>query len=68
MEVRFVQKVGDMSRATSKCPICRRSVKRNDPEFPFCSERCRFVDLGRWLGGDYRIGRETGKGTEEKDA
>ena len=25
------------------------------PDWPFCSKRCRMVDLGRWLGGDYRI-------------
>jgi endogenous inhibitor of DNA gyrase (YacG/DUF329 family) len=25
------------------------------PQFPFCSDRCRLVDLGRWLGGAYRI-------------
>jgi hypothetical protein len=27
-----------------------------DPEYrPFCSERCKMADLGRWLTGDYRI-------------
>jgi hypothetical protein len=26
-----------------------------NPSFPFCSPRCRTVDLGRWLGGEYRI-------------
>jgi hypothetical protein len=25
------------------------------PQFPFCSDRCRLIDFGRWLGGDYRI-------------
>jgi endogenous inhibitor of DNA gyrase (YacG/DUF329 family) len=25
------------------------------PEFPFCSARCRLIDLGRWLGEAYRI-------------
>jgi endogenous inhibitor of DNA gyrase (YacG/DUF329 family) len=25
------------------------------PEWPFCSRRCQLVDLGRWLGGSYRI-------------
>ena len=57
-----------MNRATSKCPICKRSAIGDDPEFPFCSERCRFVDLGRWLGGEYQIGRQTGKHMEEKNA
>jgi endogenous inhibitor of DNA gyrase (YacG/DUF329 family) len=27
--------------------------------FPFCSERCRLVDLGNWLGGSYRIGSQS---------
>jgi endogenous inhibitor of DNA gyrase (YacG/DUF329 family) len=31
----------------------------NWPQFPFCSQRCRLIDLGRWLGGDYRITPET---------
>ncbi len=57
-----------MSREISKCPSCKQNVKRDDPEFPFCSERCRFVDLDRWLGGEYRFGRQTGKDTEEKNA
>jgi hypothetical protein len=25
------------------------------PEFPFCSEKCRLIDLGRWLGGRYGV-------------
>jgi endogenous inhibitor of DNA gyrase (YacG/DUF329 family) len=25
------------------------------PDFPFCSARCRLVDLGRWLGEDYTV-------------
>ena len=40
-----------------KCAICGKPVKaRSDnPEYPFCSERCRMIDLGNWLGGGYRI-------------
>jgi len=31
--------------------------------FPFCSDRCRLLDLGKWLGGDYRIpGERAGDG------
>lgn len=39
------------------CPICRRQVAARDanPAFPFCSDRCRLVDLGKWLGEEYRI-------------
>jgi len=37
------------------CPICKKPVKRADPEFPFCSERCRLIDLGKWASGGYVI-------------
>jgi uncharacterized protein len=37
------------------CPICRKEVKRDNPEFPFCSERCRLIDLGNWASGKYVI-------------
>jgi uncharacterized protein len=40
-----------------KCPTCGRAILPDDvPTRPFCSDRCRIVDLGRWLGGSYRIG------------
>jgi endogenous inhibitor of DNA gyrase (YacG/DUF329 family) len=38
------------------------------PQFPFCSERCRLIDLGRWLGEDYRIRPESrGEAPAEDD-
>ena len=39
------------------CPICKKAVapRSENRAFPFCSERCRLIDLGRWLGEDYRI-------------
>jgi endogenous inhibitor of DNA gyrase (YacG/DUF329 family) len=48
-----------------ECPICKRPVPAT-PEArhrPFCSERCRTVDLGGWLTGAYRISRPV----EEED-
>ena len=40
----------------SRCPTCRKDVDRSEsPAFPFCSERCRTIDLGNWLGETYRI-------------
>lgn len=42
-------------RVPASCPVCKRRVITETPESPFCSERCRLVDLGRWLEGDYRI-------------
>lgn len=38
-----------------KCPTCKKPVKNGDPEFPFCSPRCRLIDLGKWASGDYVI-------------
>jgi endogenous inhibitor of DNA gyrase (YacG/DUF329 family) len=43
-------------RVTSlRCPTCRKLVLRDDTEFPFCSERCRLIDLGKWASGAYVI-------------
>jgi uncharacterized protein len=39
-----------MSPARVKCPTCRRELDWQSALFrPFCSERCRLVDLGAWL-------------------
>ncbi len=38
-----------------KCPICRKEVAEGHPDFPFCSERCRLLDLGNWASGKYVI-------------
>ncbi|MBZ5646576.1 MAG: DNA gyrase inhibitor YacG [Acidobacteriia bacterium] len=40
-----------------RCPTCRKLVLRKDPEFPFCCERCRLIDLGKWASGAYVISR-----------
>jgi hypothetical protein len=38
-----------------KCPICKKAVRSASPDFPFCSERCRTIDLGKWASGAYVI-------------
>ncbi len=38
-----------------RCPTCRKIVLRTDPDFPFCSERCKVIDLGKWASGGYVI-------------
>jgi len=42
-----------------ECPTCRTIVTCVTPEEapyrPFCSERCKLIDLGHWLNGDYCI-------------
>ena len=41
---------------TPRCPTCKGpSIKEGNKLFPFCSERCHLVDLGRWLGEEYRV-------------
>ena len=42
-----------------RCPICKKSVKSTDPDFPFCSDRCRIIDLGKWASGAYVISSST---------
>lgn len=41
------------------CPICGQPMQGQRaeewPQFPFCSQRCRLIDLGRWLGERYRF-------------
>lgn len=50
-----------------KCPICRKEVPFGAPEMPFCSERCRLIDLGKWAEEEYRIpGEPAPEAAEEK--
>ena len=43
----------------TRCPICKKPVDEPQPGqrswYPFCSERCKLIDLGRWLDGKYQI-------------
>ena len=41
----------------SKCPICSEPTDPEREHFPFCSKRCRKIDLGRWLNENYVISR-----------
>lgn len=48
------------SPATGRCPICKRptraaSTAGDKSPYPFCSDRCRLVDLNRWLEGAYQV-------------
>ena len=38
-----------------KCPTCKKQVKAENHDFPFCSDRCRLIDLGKWASGAYVI-------------
>ncbi|MEZ4235210.1 MAG: DNA gyrase inhibitor YacG [Myxococcota bacterium] len=50
-----------MTAHTLCCPICEQPVltagadPATAPHRPFCSLRCKLVDLDRWFSGDYRI-------------
>ena len=40
-----------------RCPTCKAEIKPREENvaFPFCSPRCKAVDLGRWFTGSYRV-------------
>jgi uncharacterized protein len=44
-----------------KCPTCRRNVEWSDaqPYRPFCSDRCRLIDLGAWVSEQHKIPDES---------
>ena len=55
-----------------RCPICNKIVKVSPTDkseeakfFPFCSQRCKFIDLGAWLDAEYKI--ESISESEEAD-
>jgi len=49
-----------MSPARVKCPTCHRDLDWETAPFrPFCSERCRLIDLGAWFSGQRAIPGES---------
>ena len=53
------------SRKIVKCPICHNPSSAED--FPFCSDRCRKVDLHRWFSGHYIIPGEENEFTRDEE-
>ncbi len=49
-----------------RCPICKKPVKLGDSDFPFCSERCRILDLGAWSNEEYRVSSSASPSEEEE--
>ena len=43
------------SAKTMRCPTCGMPVQAKDEDFPFCSDGCRKIDLGKWAMGVYKI-------------
>lgn len=52
-----------------KCPTCGKKVDwKDNPHRPFCSERCKLVDLGKWVNEEYRVpGREVPNDSPEDE-
>ena len=46
------------ARETEACRTCGRPVTEGEKFHPFCSRRCRDVDLGNWFSGSYSISRD----------
>ncbi len=44
-----------MSAKPILCPICKKPVDPSSENVPFCSDRCRLIDLGKWASGDYKV-------------
>jgi endogenous inhibitor of DNA gyrase (YacG/DUF329 family) len=50
-----------------KCPICGKQIEWAESEFrPFCSEKCKLIDLGEWIDGSYSVPDE-GSGLNDDD-
>jgi endogenous inhibitor of DNA gyrase (YacG/DUF329 family) len=56
---------------TTSCPICQRAMdgrtRAEWPRWPFCSARCKTIDLGRWLSGTYRVPAEDQEGAPSEE-
>ena len=55
-----------MKRRQLSCPNCGKTVQPDNLALPFCSERCRLLDLGRWVNGSFRIPGEKVAETERE--
>ena len=50
-----------------KCPICKKAAQYDGNEYrPFCSERCKLLDLGAWVEGEYALPTEATSLSEEE--
>jgi endogenous inhibitor of DNA gyrase (YacG/DUF329 family) len=56
-----------MSEVRIVCPLCKKKTAwEGNPFRPFCSERCRVADLGKWASDEYRIAGEKKTTPDEK--
>jgi len=50
------------------CPICKTvTTWEENPHRPFCSERCKLIDLGKWAEEEYKIPGEAVSEEEDKN-
>lgn len=50
-----------------RCPVCKKMTTwEENPWKPFCSERCKLIDLGKWAAEEYRVPAEDEKKEGEK--
>lgn len=60
---------GDMEMLT--CPTCKELIGKPERDrtlvMPFCSERCKLIDLGAWVNEKYVVGHESSADIDEQD-
>jgi endogenous inhibitor of DNA gyrase (YacG/DUF329 family) len=79
INVRKNSKLADYMK--SRCPVCDKVIdeatrqdSRDVKFYPFCSDRCKLIDLGKWFDGNYRIAvqaneeEESGEGEQAPKA
>jgi endogenous inhibitor of DNA gyrase (YacG/DUF329 family) len=50
-----------------QCPVCKKTTTwEENPWRPFCSERCKLIDLGKWATEEYKVPGEGVRDEEEK--
>ena len=50
----------------ARCPQCKKPIQwQGNPHRPFCSERCKLIDLGKWMTEEHRIAGEPDDTTSE---
>ncbi len=57
-----------MAARSRKCPECKKrfTAEATARHLPFCSERCKLLDLGRWFNGEFAIVEDLNRGNDLK--
>lgn len=53
--------------STMQCPICKKEAPQDSEFLPFCSERCKLIDLGNWASEKYVISAPVQPDTSSED-